>query len=93
MGRGGEQGIDPAEEARKARLEEEGRITFPQAVEEYISKHIKKHRRAKDTERELRNYLVPKWERKALANITKADVRKLIEEIMDRGAERQAHNI
>jgi hypothetical protein len=62
-------------------------------VEEYISKHIKKHRRAKDTERELRNYLVPKWERKALANITKADVRKLIEEIMDRGAERQAHNI
>lgn len=88
-----EQGIDPAEEARKARLEEEGRITFPQAVDEYISKQVKKHRRAKDTERELRNYLLPRWERKALADITKADVRKLIEEIMARGAERQAHNV
>ena len=87
------EGRDPKAEERAAKEAEAGRITFPQAVEEYIAKQVKKHRRAKDTERELRNYLLPKWQRKALADITKADVRKLIEEIMDRGAERQAHNV
>jgi integrase len=81
-------GEDPAADAREARAS-----TFGAAMEHYIAKHVRKQRRAVDTERELRRYLLSKWERRPIEEITKTDVRKLIEEIANRGAERQAHNI
>jgi integrase len=87
------QGRDPKVEERAAREAEAGRITFGQAVEEYIAKQVRRMRQARDAERELRNYLVSRWKDRPLEEISKADVRKLIEEIVDRGAERQAHNI
>ncbi len=88
-----EEGKDPKAEERAARAAQKGRETFSSALETYISKHVLKTRRAKDTERELRNYLLAEWRDRPLEDITKADVRKLIENITDRGAERQAHNI
>ena len=54
---------------------------------------MRKQKRAKDTERELRNYLLAAWERRPLDEIDKKDVVKLVEKIANRGAERQAHNI
>ena len=38
---------------------------FGTALETYIAKHIRKQKRAKDTERELRNYLLAAWKRPA----------------------------
>ena len=84
---------DPAEEARKVKAAEAERLIFGAELERYIDKHISRQKRAKDTTRELRTYLLPAWESRPLEEITKADVRKLIEQIADRGAERQAHNI
>ena len=81
-------GEDPAADARDARAN-----TFGAALEHYILKHVRKQKRAKDTERELRNYLLAAWERRPLDEITKRDVVKLVERIANRGADRQAHNI
>ena len=81
-------GEDPAADARDARAN-----TFGAALEQYITKHVRKQKRAKDTERELRNYLLAAWERRPLDKIDKKDVVKLVERIAARGAERQAHNI
>lgn len=81
-------GEDPGADAKEARAR-----TFGTAMEQYIAKHVRKQRRALHTERELRNYLLAKWARRPIEEITKTDVRKLIEEIANRGAERQAHNI
>src|SRR5262249_10571326 len=68
--------------------------TFGQAVEEYLTKRVRgKMRQARDTERELNNYLVAAWGKRPLEEITKADVVRLIETIIDRGSTRQAHNI
>ena len=41
-------GIDPAEEERKARAAEAGRITFGAAMEDYLKRHVAKQRKAKD---------------------------------------------
>jgi integrase len=88
-----EEGRDPKAEERAAKAAEAGRETFAHALEEYIRRHVTKTRRAKDTERELRNNLLTEWKDRPLEEITKADVRKVIEKIAGRGAERQAHNI
>jgi integrase len=88
------QGRDPKAEAEAARRVKEGRKTFGETLDEYIEKRVKgRMRQARDVERELRNYLGRKWGKRPLEEITKGDVVKLIEEIVDRGAERQAHNI
>lgn len=87
------EGRDPKAEERAATAAELGRETFAQTLEEYIARHVRKTRRAKDTERELRNNLLAEWRDKPLEDIAKADVRKLVEKIVDRGAERQAHNV
>lgn len=86
-------GIDPAEEARKAQLAEEGRVTFGAAMEKYISRHIAKTRKAKDVEREIRRELMPRFAKKALADVTRRDIAKMVGEIRDRGALFQAHHV
>ena len=81
-------GEDPQADARDARAN-----TFGAALETYITKHVRKQKRAKDTERELRNYLLAAWKDRPLGEIDKKDVIKLVERIANRGADRQAHNI
>ena len=84
---------DPAEEARKARAEHEGRVTFGATMEIYLKRHVAKHRTAKDTEREIRTELMSRWSDWALEDVTKKDVVKMMEDIAGRGAQRQSHNI
>ena len=86
-------GIDPAEEARKAKAEQEGRVTFGTAMEKYLKRHVAKQRKAKDVEREIRRELLPRFEHDALADVTRRDIAKMIGEIRDRGATYQAHHI
>lgn len=82
-------GEDPAADARDSKAR-----TFDKALEAYLARSIfRKQKRAKDTERELRNYLLAEWKGKPLVEIGKKDVVKLVERIANRGAERQAHNI
>jgi integrase len=87
------QGIDPAEEARKAKAAAEGRKTFGDLAEVFIARHIRKQRRAADSEREIRNWILPKLGKHPLAEITRKQVASLIGEIRDRPAPGLAHNV
>jgi integrase len=86
-------GRDPKAEERAAELVKQGRVTVSGALEHYIAKRVRQHRRAKDTERELRTYVGAVWGDRPLEEITRGDVVKLVEAIAARGAKRQAHNI
>ena len=87
------EGRDPKAEARAAQLEAEGRKTFGELAEVFITRHIRKQRRAADSEREIRNWVLPKLGNQPLAEITRKDIATLIGEIRDRPAPGLAHNI
>jgi integrase len=67
--------------------------SFGAVMEEYLKRHVAGKRKAKDVEREIRKELLPRWRNKPLASITRRDVTQLVDEIKDRGAPYQAHNI
>jgi integrase len=87
------EGRDPNAEAKAAKLAKEGRVTFGTVAEDYLKRHISKTRRAKDAEREIRTELMSRWADRALADVTRKDVVKMVDEILDRGATYQARNI
>ena len=87
------EGRDPKAEEKAARLAKEGRKTFGELAEVFITRHIRKQRRAAQTEREIRRELLPKLGERPLAEITRKEIATLIGEIRDRPAPRQAHNI
>jgi integrase len=82
-------GDDPRGSAAKVRDEN----AFGAVIEEYLKRHVAGKRKAKDVEREIRKELLPRWRNKPLASITRKDVTQLVDEIKDRGAIYQAHNI
>jgi integrase len=84
---------DPAEEARKAKAALDARKTFGELAEVFIARHIRKQRRAADSEREIRNWILPKLGKRPLAEITRKDIAHLIGEIRDRPAPGLAHNV
>jgi hypothetical protein len=67
-------GIDPKEEARKAKLAEEGRMIFGDVTKRYIARHVSKLSKARDTEREMRKELMSRFKDKALADVTRRDI-------------------
>jgi integrase len=82
--------------------------TFGVVAEDFIKRHLKNQRRAQVSEREIRKELLgqtrdrktkawrnekPQWRNRPIESITKRDVVQLIDEILDRGARRHAHNI
>jgi integrase len=84
---------DPAEEARKAKAALDARKIFGELAEVFIARHIRKQRRAADSEREIRNWVLPKLGKRPLAEITRKDIAHLIGEIRDRPAPMLAHNV
>ena len=88
MAQAAERGEDPLAEARASRAS-----TFGKAMERYIEKRVRPTRKARDAEREIRKELMSRWETLPLADITRRDVIKMMEQIAGRGAERQAHNV
>jgi len=70
-----------------------GDNTFGVVIEEYLKRHVAGQRKAADVEREVRKELLPRWRNKALSAITRKDVTHLVDEIKDRGALYQAHNV
>src|SRR5262249_48663546 len=87
------QGIDPkAEEERLRRLElRKQQTTFGAAAEDFIERHVKGHRKAKVTEREIRKELVAQWGDRPIASITREDVVILVDAIVRRPAPYLAH--
>jgi integrase len=88
-------GRDPRDVERIRREAENDRkqITFGAVMEEYLTRHVAGKRKAKDVEREMRKELLSRWSDKPLASITRKDVTLLVDEIKDRGAPYQAHNV
>ncbi|MCX7313945.1 MAG: tyrosine-type recombinase/integrase [Alphaproteobacteria bacterium] len=67
--------------------------TFGAAVEDYLARHVKGQRKARDAEREIRNELLAHWARRPLNEITRSDVIRLIDKIVERPAPGHARNI
>ena len=88
-----QQGTDPKVQEERQRREELRKLqtTFASVAEDFIQRHVKGQRRARDTEREIRKELVERWEARPVSDITREDVVRLVEEIADRPAPYLAH--
>lgn len=63
--------------------------TFAVAVEDFVSKHCRRHNRAStaaETGRLLRVYFLPDWKNRNIEAVTKADVIAALDPILKRGA-------
>jgi integrase len=81
MIRGGKDPRAEEERARQAELRKQAH-TFAAVAEEYFaSDKFKKLRTARDIERDLKRLVVSRWKDRALADITRHDVKALIKEI------------
>lgn len=88
-------GDDPAEVEREAVATKARKRanTFGSIMEEYIVERVKKQRRGAKVEREIRLHLMPEWQARPIANITKADVSALVRKIARDSGLYQAHNV
>jgi integrase len=88
------QGIDPkAEEECLRRLElRKQQTTFAAVAEDFLERHIKGQRKAKDSKREIRKELIAHWGERPIASITREDVVVLVDAIARR-APYLAHNV
>ena len=83
-----EKGIDPkAHEARLKREElRKQQTTLGADAEDFIERHVRGQRKAKDTEREIRKELIPPWGKRPITSITREDVVILVEAVARRPA-------
>jgi integrase len=86
-------GNDPkAEEERQRRLElRKQETTLAAVAEDYIDRHVRGQRQAKDTEREIRKELIAFWGERPITSIMREDVIALIEGVARRPAPYTAH--
>lgn len=95
-------GVDPAVEVHELqqqqrrqreaeRLQEE--CLFKNVAETYLKRRVATQRQHRSIERMVRNVLIPAWGTKPIAEISRRDVVKLVEEINDRPAPMYAHAV
>ena len=83
-------GEDPAADKRAVRRGE----TLADLAHEYIERHAKKHKRSwEEDQRKLNVDVLPAWRTRKVTDITRRDVRELIEVIADRGAPIAANRV
>jgi integrase len=96
------QGFDPKEEEERLRLVEVRKRadTFDVVAEEFIRRAVvgsdpsrPKQRRGHIVARELRREFSERWKGRAITSITRRDVIEVINQVVDRGALYQAHNL
>jgi integrase len=89
------QGEDPGRVARRRRESERARndVTFAAVMEEFLARHVKGQRKARDVEREMRKDLSPRWGDKPLSEISRRDVTLMVDALKDRGAPATARNV
>jgi integrase len=88
-------GIDPAaedERKRQAALRQQEN-SFAAVAEQFLKRHVSKTRKAVVVERELRREFIARWGTRSITDITQHDVVAVIDEVVDRGAPYQAHNL
>lgn len=79
-------GTDPQADAESTGHPE--RYTFEQAVRSFVKLHCERHNRpvtARDTERILNNYFVSRWARRDIRELTKTDILKVLDDIVEEG--------
>jgi integrase len=83
-------GADPAADKRQARAAE----TIAELVTAYIEQYAKRKKRSwREDDRMLRAEVLPAWKARAIADITRRDVRVLLEAIAERGAPIMANRV
>lgn len=86
-------GVDPLAEQESAKDERLKAPTLATLIEDYLEKHAKKFKRSwEEDERILNKEVLPFWGKRKAADITKRDVIKLVDDIVDRGAPVMANN-
>ncbi len=84
------QGTDPAAIKAAERLAE----TFAQLAEEYLERHAKPRKRTwREDERILKRELLPHWGRMKAKEVSRRDVRLLIDRVVERGVTTYANRI
>jgi integrase len=88
-------GIDPEHKEEAARQEalRRQKNSFAAVAEEFVKRHVSKTRKAAIVERELRSEFIARWGARPITDITQHDVVAVIDEVVDRGAPYQAHNL
>jgi integrase len=82
-----EQGIDPGAEAVAEREEERKAPTVATLADEYLEKWARPRKRSwREDERILQKDVLPVWGHRKAREITRRDVIRLLDEIVDRGA-------
>ena len=86
-------GLDPKAEEDRLRRQElrKQEMTFASVAEDFIERHLKGQRKAKDSEREVRKELIGPWGERPVASITREDVVALVDAIVRRPAPYTAH--
>ena len=83
-------GRDPVVERRTARAPRED--TIQALADEYLTRHARPHKKtAAADERALEHDVLPAWRDRPVGSITRRDVRKLLDRIVDRDAGVQAN--
>jgi integrase-like protein len=81
-----DRGLDPAieeEKERRANTTQQAH-TFAILAEHYIERRVRKQRQAKRTEREIRSEIIPVLGKTPIRDVTRQDVVKLCEALLDR---------
>ncbi len=82
-----EEGIDPGAEAVAERAEDRRAPTMDVLADEYLEKWAKPRKRSwREDERILKKDVLPEWGRRKAREITRRDVIRLLDGIVDRGA-------
>jgi integrase len=88
-------GIDPQfeEERQRQSALQRQQNSFAAVAEQFIHRHVSKTRKAAVVERELRREFIARWGARPITDITQRDVVAAVDEVVDRGARYQAHNL
>ncbi len=85
-------GVDPGEQAIQKRMHEIEAGTVAELIDEYISKWAKRHKKSwKEDERILKKEALPRWGNRKAKEITRRDVIRLLDRIVDRGSPTSAN--
>src|SRR5262249_15520049 len=90
-----EDGVDPrARKAAEARAKVAKQAsTFAAVAEEFIARHVVSKRTARDIEALIRRELIPRGGERPIADIRRADITALIDEIRGRGHPEAARQV
>jgi integrase len=87
-----DKGVDPGSETVAAHLAERHAETIEELVTAYLDRYARiRKRSAKEDERILHKDVLPRWARRKAKDITRRDIVRLLNEIVDRGAPIQAN--